>query len=523
MIMIKRTMSMIADRFGWEFIKEKIIYKQLSKDIGWWYTLGSLCLFLIILQVATGIILAGNYIPTIAGAYKSVQYIQNEMVLGWLIRGIHFWGATFMLIVVFIHMVRVYFHAGYKRPNEFTWMAGVFLIILTWAMALTGYILPWSNISYWAATILSACFSYIPVIGSWMANIVGGEQAGELTISRYASFHMLLLPILMAGFAVVHVILIQIHGEKGPPPSGEDVGTQPFFPYQLAKDVVVALVALVAIILFSRFIGVPTDKPAAPLAEVNAVPKPEWFILFGYEMLKMFKGKWIVVVLTVVPAVGFLLILFLPFYDRSEEQAYLKRPIAISAGAALLIVIGYLTLIAHISTPLPGKFFAPDRPMTVGELAGMALFERNVCYSCHSIKGTGMKNAPDLWKEGTKRDRDFLKKLLKDPDKVLGKGMMVKYYIDERDLEALISYIHSIDFISYDERLVKPVIFRGAYIVYRTGLPESTPGDREGQIAQLLRDNRHRLAARGLDAEISEEEIVNIAKYLATLKDGGTR
>lgn len=522
--MIHRIMSVIADRFSWEFIREKVVYKQLSKDIGWWYTLGSLCLFLVVLQVATGIILAGNYIPTIAGAYKSVQYIQDEMVLGWLIRGIHFWGATLMVIAVFVHMVRVFFHAGYKKPNEFTWMAGVFLIVLTWAMALTGYILPWSNISYWAATILSACFSFIPVIGAWLANLVGGE-AGELTISRYASFHMLLLPILLGGFAVVHIVLIQIHGEKGPPPRGEEVATQPFFPYQLAKDVVVALAALIVIVLFSRYLGVPTDRPAAPLAEVNAVPKPEWFILFGYEMLKMFTGKWIIIVLTVVPVVGFLAILLLPFYDRSEERAYLRRPIAVSTGVALLVVLGYLTLIAHISTPLPGKFFAPDRSMTVRELAGMALFERNVCYSCHSIKGVGMKNAPDLWKEGAKRDRDFLKKLLKDPEKVLGKGKMVKYYIDAKDLEALISYISSIDFISFDERTVKPVLFRGAYVLYRSGLPahEAAPGDREEEIAQLLKKNRSQLAARGLDADISEEEIVHIAKYLATLKDGGIR
>ncbi|MDY6969081.1 MAG: cytochrome b N-terminal domain-containing protein [Spirochaetota bacterium] len=468
---VKEKKSWIEDRFAWDFLKEKVIYKPLSKDIGWWYTLGSICLFLLVSQVITGIILACNYVPTLENAYSSAQYIQNEMAWGWLIRGVHHWGSNLMVIIVFIHMVRVFFHGGYKKPNEVTWIAGVFLMVLTIAMALTGYILPWTDISYWAATILSTCFEYMPIVGSWFANIVGGKEAGGVTIGRYAAFHMILLPLILGGFVVIHILLIQLHGEKGPPPKkGKDVGTQPFFPFQLTKDVVVCFITLVVLILLAKYVGVHEVKAAAPLADIDSVPKPEWFILFGYEMLKMFTGKWIIVFLTVIPIVGGLLIILLPFYDKNEENAYTKRPLAISCGVSILLILGYLTLIAHVSSPLPGKFFAPDRKLKSKELAGMALFEKNVCYSCHSIKGIGMKHAPDLWKVGAKRDLDYIKKLLKDPDSVLGKGQMVKYYMDEHDINALASYLISIDFMNYNEKIIKPEVFRNEYKKYRSNL-----------------------------------------------------
>jgi ubiquinol-cytochrome c reductase cytochrome b subunit len=459
----------IDERLQLDFLREKILYKPLSEDIGWWCTLGAVCLFLLILQVATGLVLALNYVPVIDRAFSSVEYIQNEMSFGWLIRGMHFWGSNMMLVAVFVHMMRVYFHAGYKKPNELTWVAGVFLIIFTAAMALTGYILPWSDISYWAATILSRCFDYIPVFGSLIANILGGKDPGGIAIGRYAVLHMLVIPAMFAGFTIIHIILIQIHGEKGPPPKeGKETGTRPFYPDQLSKDVVVVLIAFVMLIILARFAGVPKEKAAAPLAEINSVPKPEWFILFGYELLKMFKGKWIILAITAVPISGFLLLLFLPFYDRNPERAYAKRPIAMATGVSALLVLIYLTLVAHVSSPIPGRYFAPDRPLKIKELAGMALFEKNVCSSCHSITGIGMKNAPDLWKVGTKRDKEYLIKLLKDPDSVLGKGKMVKYYMDDIDLEALADYLRSLDFMHYHSKMIEPSEFRNAYKKYRS-------------------------------------------------------
>jgi len=522
----------VDQSLAWDLIKTKFFYKPLSEDIGWMYTLGSLCLFLFIVQAITGIILACNYVPTLEGAYKSVEFIQKEMVWGWLIRGIHHWGSHCMLIVVFIHMVRVFFHATYKNPNEVTWMTGVFLMVFTASMALTGYILPWSDRSYWAATILATIFELIPVVGSWLANIVGGVQTGGVTIGRYTAFHMLLIPLSLGLAILVHIILIQIHGEKGPPPKGDrEVGTQPFFPHQLTKDVVVALLMLLLLIVFARYVGVPPDPPAAPLADVNAVPKPEWFILFGYEILKLFTGKTIIIALTVVPFIGILVLLLLPFYDRNQERAYTKRPIAMSCGVVALVVIAYLTLIAYISSPLPGKFFAPDRQLTVKELAGIALFEKNVCYCCHSIKGVGMKHAPDLWYVGLKRKPDWLEKLLKDPDTTLGaKGKMVKYYMNQAEIDALVAYLKSIDFRHLKAKKVDPRLFRGAYSFYQMGClschrigNEGTGEDllstvskmnKEDLARYLTGDEKHRSL---MEKEIPKDSAEKIAVFLTSL------
>ncbi len=513
----------VDDVLGWDLIREKLLYKPISEDIGWMYALGSLCLFLFTLQVATGIILACSYVPTLEGAHTSVEYIQQEMTWGWLIRGIHHWGSNLMVLAVFIHMLRVFFHGTYKRPNDVLWMTGVFLFLFTAAMALTGYILPWSGRSYWASTILATTLQFIPVVGSWLTNIVGGLQVGGLTIRRYSAFHMVLLPLALGLAVLVHIALIQVHGEKGPPPkAGRVARTVPFFPGQLTKDVVVAVGMFVALVLMARYVGVPPEAEAAPLAPLNSVPKPEWFLLFGYEILKMFTGKSIILALTVVPVAGILVLLLLPLYDRNQERAYAKRPIAIASGVTAVFVILYLTLIAYISSPLPGRFFAPDRPLTVKEMAGMALFEKNVCYSCHSIRGVGMKHAPDLWYVGLKHDPGWLEALLKDPDATLGvKGKMVTYHMGQADVDALVAYLRSIDFRHSTARTIDPRLFRGAYSFYQMDClschrigKEGTGEDLLGAVRQrkagelaryLMSDEKHRsLVKREIPADTAE-------------------
>ena len=222
--------------------------------------------------------------------------------------------------------------------------------------------------------------------------------------------------------------------------------------------------------------------------------------------------------MTVLPIIGIAVLLFLPFYDKNPERAYTKRPLAIATGFGAVILVLYLTLIAEVSSPLPGKFFAPDRQLSVKELAGLALFEKNVCYCCHSIEGVGMKNAPDLWKVGTKRDPEFLRNLLKDPDKTLGKkGKMVKYHLDDTDREALVSYLHSLDLTRYKAKRIESSLFRSAHIIYRNqkGITDPEVSGRERQIAALLQQNKEELKEKSPLAKISAGEIAKIAGYFA--------
>jgi len=184
----------------------------------WWNTLGSASLFLFLLQGATGIFLTVYYTPSPDHAYDSIQYIMNEVAFGWLIRGIHHWGASLMVIVVFIHMIRVFVTASYKYPRELTWLIGVGLLLVTLGMGFTGYLLPWNQKAYWATTVGTAIAGSVPWLGNFILKALrGGPDLSALTLSRFFSAHIWILPAMLAGLIGVHIFLIIKHGESAFP------------------------------------------------------------------------------------------------------------------------------------------------------------------------------------------------------------------------------------------------------------------------------------------------------------------
>ncbi len=180
----------------------------------WWNTLGSASLFLFLLQGATGIFLSVYYTPSPDHAYDSIQYIMNGVAFGWLIRGIHHWGATAMVLVVFIHMLRVFITASYKYPRELTWLIGVGLLLCTLGMGFTGYLLPWDQKAYWATTVATYIAGSVPWVGTFiMKALRGGSELSSLTLSRFFAAHIWMLPAVLAGLIGVHLFLIIKHGE----------------------------------------------------------------------------------------------------------------------------------------------------------------------------------------------------------------------------------------------------------------------------------------------------------------------
>jgi quinol-cytochrome oxidoreductase complex cytochrome b subunit len=181
----------------------------------WWNTLGSASLFLFLLQGATGIFLSVYYTPSPDHAYDSIQYIMNGVAFGWLIRGIHHWGATAMVLVVFIHMLRVFITASYKYPRELTWLIGVGLLLCTLGMGFTGYLLPWDQKAYWATTVATNIAGSVPWVGSFiMKALRGGSELSSLTLNRFFAAHIWMLPAVLAGLIGVHLFLIIKHGES---------------------------------------------------------------------------------------------------------------------------------------------------------------------------------------------------------------------------------------------------------------------------------------------------------------------
>ena len=215
--MTTRIGNWMDERLGWRRAWEAIFLRKIPK-VNWLHTLGSATLFLAVNQVVTGILLTIYYVPTPDHAYDSVQYITTQVAAGWLIRGLHHWGASAMVVLVGLHMLRVIFHAAYKYPREMTWLTGVVLLLIVIGFGFTGYLLPWDQKAYWATQVGTEMAEQVPLIGPATASVLkGGEVLGARTLTRFYSFHVLLLPALLLIFVVVHLFLVVWHGISAPP------------------------------------------------------------------------------------------------------------------------------------------------------------------------------------------------------------------------------------------------------------------------------------------------------------------
>jgi len=198
----------LDERLGLRAIYRTVFDRKVPK-VNWWYTLGSATLFLFFLQVVTGIFLTVYYVPSPDHAYASIQYITNEVAFGWLIRGIHHWGASLMVVFAFAHMLRTFFMAAYKFPREITWITGVFLLLATLGMGFSGYLLPWNQQAYWATTVGTEIAGTAPVVGDFIVRVLrGGPELSALTLARFFAAHIWFLPVVISLLIGVHLYLV---------------------------------------------------------------------------------------------------------------------------------------------------------------------------------------------------------------------------------------------------------------------------------------------------------------------------
>ncbi len=209
----------LDERLGLTALYRNLLDRPEPKG-NWWNTLGSACLFLFLLQGLTGIFLLVYYVPTPEQAYESVQYIMNEVTFGWLVRGIHHWGASLMVLLVFIHMLRTFVTASYKYPRELTWVIGCGLLLLTLGMGFTGYLLPMTQRSYWATVVGTSIAGAMPPpgLGEFILKVLrGGSEIGALTLLRFFAAHIWMLPALLLVLIGIHIYLVIRHGESAFP------------------------------------------------------------------------------------------------------------------------------------------------------------------------------------------------------------------------------------------------------------------------------------------------------------------
>jgi quinol-cytochrome oxidoreductase complex cytochrome b subunit len=311
------------------FMHHELHEYPTPKNLNYWWNFGSLAGIVLVIMVVTGIVLAMHYTPHVDYAFQSVERIMRDVNYGWLIRYIHANGASFFFIVVYIHIFRGLYYGSYKAPRELLWMLGVVILLLMMATAFMGYVLPWGQMSFWGATVITNLFSAIPVIGDWIVTLLwGGFSVDNPTLARFFSLHYL-MPFVIIGVVVLHIVALHRFGSNNP--LGIDVrGKQdsiPFHPYYTIKDMFglgVFLTLFAAVVFFMPNAMGHADNyiPANPLVTPAHIV-PEWYFLPFYAILRAVPDK-LMGVLAMFAAIGVLFIL--PWLDRSPVRSASFRP-----------------------------------------------------------------------------------------------------------------------------------------------------------------------------------------------------
>lgn len=326
-----------------DLIRTQVTEYRVPKNINIFYTLGFVAAAGYLIQVLSGILLLIYYVPHPDHAFKSVQLIMHKVPYGWLFRQMHVVGSNLMIAAIVLHMLTVFAMGNYKRPRELTWVGGALLLFVTIAFGFSGYLLPWTQLSYWATTVVTSIPTAVPVIGDFVAGILrGGDQVTGTTLSRFFAFHVSILPPLFMILLGVHLFLIKRIGISATPfgQQAEEkrpwteyhkkshVDGYPYYPRFFQMDMLMVMVylavmfALITItpnLFFSEEATIPANAFKTP---VNI--RPEWYLLAPYQMLKIIPNKFLGIIIQLAL---FLVFLLWPFFDTEKEKNIMKRPL----------------------------------------------------------------------------------------------------------------------------------------------------------------------------------------------------
>jgi ubiquinol-cytochrome c reductase cytochrome b subunit len=281
---MKKLLNWLDDRTGYREVVNDALYESIPGGARWRYVWGSTLVFTFFLQVITGIFLWTAYAPSTQTAWESVYYIQNEMTLGWLVRGIHHFAAQAMVVLLVIHLLQVIIDGAYKAPREVNFWLGIVLMGIVLGLSLTGYLLPWDQKGYYATKVATNIMGVTPAVGTEVQQIVqGGSDYGHHTLTRFFALHAGILPGLLIAFLGLHIAVFRRHGIHAKDPSHAPEGM--FWPDQILKDAVACLAVLATVLLLSIYKGAELSAPADPSTPYDAA-RPEWYFLFLFRFLK---------------------------------------------------------------------------------------------------------------------------------------------------------------------------------------------------------------------------------------------
>ncbi len=458
--MSNKLLKAFHDRIGWELYLKPFIFKKLPAGTDWSATLGSLCALLFAIMGVTGIFLAMYYNPSPDKAYQSIDYIMKDVPMGSILRGLHHWGGGAMVLIVFMHLLSSFFSGSYKSPRELTWISGVCLFVFTLGLGFTGYLLPWDMKAFWATVVGSNIPKGLPVIGDFITRfIIGGSTVSGFTLTRFYAIHILLLPALLAAFAVFHIYQVRLHGlseKRDSAISEQDAQLYRFYPEHTFRSCIVFAVLFLVLIGLSIYGRIPREQIAGTILD-SYLPRPEWYYMWMFQLLTYFSGPWEGICTLAIFAVGGALIFSVPFLGKSKTKGLAGRPLCVAAGVTAIMGIIYLSIIAYAEIKPYGTVVpVPDRQLTAAEERGLHVYVDSECAYCHQIQGRGGRRiGPDLSNIAAKRRNiEELSRYIKNARAVSSWTIMPKYDMPENDLRALAAFMLSLDFNKYSMKIL---------------------------------------------------------------------
>jgi ubiquinol-cytochrome c reductase cytochrome b subunit len=425
---MKTILCWLEDRTGFSATFKPLIEHPVPPT-GWDYTIGSAALIAFTVQVVTGVALAFSYVPTPDHAYESLDFITRGAILGNVVRGIHFWGASAMVLLVCAHAAQVFLIGAFKFPREVNWLSGTLLLVFTFGMAFTGQLLRWNQDAYWAVVVGASQAARAPLIGDWLTGLLfAGPSVGGATLTRFYATHVFMIPAIIFGLLGLHLFLVIRHGVSEPPVPGVTVDRRtyrqryaelvhkigvPFWPDAGWKDVVFALGVGSIVLILAIWLGPPELGNKADPTVVQADPRPDWYFLWYFALLALIPKPLEDVFIIGFPLVLGLLFVLLPFVAPYGERSPRRRPWAVGIVVVFTVSVAALVNIGS-SAPWSPDLGDLSLPQSVkGGLAGTAAqgaqsFERRGCINCHTIAGVGGQRGPDLTHVGARLSSDEL-------------------------------------------------------------------------------------------------------------------
>ncbi len=415
---IHRLHNWVEDRTGIPGAIVKQAKHLVPPDAKWWYVFGSATLCAFMIQVVTGVALAFSYIPSASQAYSTLQFISHDAPFGHFLRGLHYYGASAMVLMVGLHMAQVFLSGSYKYPRELNWATGVLLLGFTLVMGFTGQLLRWDQNAVWSVVVGAEQAGRMPFIGKWLAQfMLGGDTVGGATLSRFFAIHVFIMPAMIFAFVGLHLWLVLRHGISEPPKAGKPVDPKtyrqeyeellqktgrPFWPDAAWRDVVFC-VAMILGIMAAGVVFRPAGTGQAARSQHHCSHAPAGLVSVVVFCRAGLAAAWngkIFHRLSARCIVGLILIV-LPFVFNRGERSPSRRPWAVLAVLMTVVMIATLW-VAGVKSPWSPNFHAkPLSAAVVGTTngpvwIGAQLFHDKGCLNCHLIAGHGGRRGPDL-------------------------------------------------------------------------------------------------------------------------------